>query len=87
MTGMMENIFLNMKNKSVHHHGRGGSAEGRRANGAIIVQGGRFGGWALYVKDGRPGYEYNFLGMQHSSIAGQTASCSRQGYHPLRFRV
>lgn len=33
------------------------------------MQGGRFGGWALYVKDGVPAYDYNFLGMQRSSIA------------------
>jgi arylsulfatase len=37
-------------------------------SGAILVQGGRFGGWALYVKDGVPGYDYNFLGLQRSSI-------------------
>lgn len=51
MTGMTENVFLNIKNKSktitaeieVPQDG---------ANGAILVQGGRFGGWALYVKDG-----------------------------------
>ena len=30
----------------------------------IIAQGGRFGGWALYVKDGRAKFVYNLLGMQ-----------------------
>jgi arylsulfatase len=38
-------------------------------NGAIIVQGGRFGGWALYVKDGIPAYDYNFLGLQRFTVA------------------
>jgi len=33
------------------------------------VQGGRFGGWALYVKDGVPAYDYNFLGLQRFTIA------------------
>jgi len=42
-----------------------------RVNGAILVQGGRFGGWALYVKDGVPAYDYNFLGMQRSTIAAK----------------
>ena len=37
-------------------------------NGAILVQGGRFGGWALYVKDGVPGYDYNFLGLMRYSV-------------------
>jgi arylsulfatase A-like enzyme len=69
MTGMMENVFLNVKNKS-----KTITAEVEvppsGANGAIIVQGGRFGGWALYVKDGVPAYDYNFLGMQSTTIAG-----------------
>jgi len=68
MTGMMENVFINVKNKSktitteIEVPANG-------ANGAIIVQGGRFGGWALYVKDGIPAYDYNFLGMKHFTVA------------------
>ena len=69
MTGMMENVFLNVKNKSVTITAEV-DVPGGRANGAILVQGGRFGGWALYVKDGMPGYDYNFLGLQRSSIKG-----------------
>jgi arylsulfatase len=68
MTGMMENVFLNVKNKSVTITAEV-EVPTSGANGAILVQGGRFGGWALYVKDGRPAYDYNFLGMQRSSIA------------------
>jgi hypothetical protein len=37
-------------------------------NGTLVAQGGRFGGWSLYVKDGVPGYDYNFLGLQRTSI-------------------
>ena len=69
MTGMMENVFINVKNKS-----KTITAEievpASGANGAILVQGGRFGGWALYVKDGVPAYGYNFLGLKNFSIAG-----------------
>lgn len=72
MTGMSENVFLNVKNKSVTI-----TAEievpPAGANGAILVQGGRFGGWALYVQDGVPAYAYNFLGMQRTTIAATTA--------------
>jgi arylsulfatase A-like enzyme len=68
MTGMTENVFLNIKNTS-----KTITAEievpDRGANGAIIVQGGRFGGWALYVKDGVPAYDYNFLGLESTTIA------------------
>jgi hypothetical protein len=68
MTGMTENVFINIKNRSktitaeVEVPENGG-------NGAVIVQGGRFGGWALYVKDGVPAYEYNFLGLEHFTVA------------------
>jgi arylsulfatase len=68
MSGMMENVFLNVKNKSVTITADV-EVPASGANGAILVQGGRFGGWALYVKDGRPAYDYNFLGLQRTSIA------------------
>ncbi|TFV99065.1 arylsulfatase [Leifsonia flava] len=34
------------------------------ANGVIIAQGGRFGGWSLYARDGRLKFIYNVLGIQ-----------------------
>jgi arylsulfatase len=69
MVGMMESVFPNVKNRSktltaeIEVPANGG-------NGTIIAQGGRFGGWSLYVKDGVPAYDYNFLGLQRTSIAG-----------------
>ncbi|MFO7708234.1 MAG: arylsulfatase [Desulfobacterales bacterium] len=68
MTGMTENVFLNIKNKSKSITAEVEVPESG-AHGAIIVQGGRFGGWALYVKDGAPAYDYNFLGMQRFTVA------------------
>jgi arylsulfatase len=67
MTGMMENVFISVKNKSKTITAEVDVPEGG-GNGAILVQGGRFGGWALYVHDGVPAYAYNFLGLQRSSI-------------------
>jgi arylsulfatase len=67
MTGMMENVFINVKNRSktitaeIEAPASGG-------NGTVIAQGGRFGGWSLYVEDGVPAYDYNFLGLQQTSI-------------------
>ncbi len=69
MTGMTENVFLNIKNKSKTITAEIEVPE-EGAHGAILVQGGRFGGWALYVKDGVPAYEYNFLGLQRFTVAG-----------------
>jgi len=69
MTGMTENVFLNIKNKS-----KTITAEievpKSGAHGTVIVQGGRFGGWSLYVKDGVPAYDYNFLGLNRTTVSG-----------------
>jgi arylsulfatase len=67
MTGMMENVFVNVKNRSKTITAELELPQGV-ANGTIIAQGGRFGGWSLYVKDGVPAYDYNFLGLEQTSI-------------------
>nr|WP_245494535.1 arylsulfatase [Rhizobium ruizarguesonis] len=67
MTGMTENAFINIKNRSftvtadidVPKDG---------ANGVILAQAGRFGGWSLWMKDSRPVFTYNFLGLQYFNI-------------------
>jgi arylsulfatase len=69
MTGMMEGVFINVKNRSSAITAELDVPQGV-ANGTIIAQGGRFGGWSLYVKDGVPAYSYNFLGMRQTSIVG-----------------
>ncbi|HEX5640295.1 MAG TPA: arylsulfatase [Burkholderiaceae bacterium] len=69
MTGMMEAVFINVKNRSKTITAEIEVPEGG-GQGTVIAQGGRFGGWSLYVKDGVPAYDYNFLGLQRTSIAG-----------------
>ncbi|NLC70585.1 MAG: arylsulfatase [Desulfuromonadaceae bacterium] len=71
MTGMTENVMLNIKNKSKTITAEVEIPEGKVANGTLIVQGGRFGGWSLYVKDGVPAYDYNFLGLESTTVAGK----------------
>jgi arylsulfatase len=68
MTGMMENVFVSVKNKSKTLTAEVDVPQGG-GNGTIVAQGGRFGGWSLYVKDGVPAYDYNFLGMSRSTVA------------------
>jgi arylsulfatase A-like enzyme len=68
MTGMLEGVFVNVKNKSKTVTAEIEVPQGG-GNGTIIAQGGRFGGWSLYVKNGVPAYDYNFLGMQRTSVA------------------
>ena len=67
MTGMMEGVFINMKNRSSTITAELEVPNGA-ANGTILAQGGRFGGWSMYVKDGVPAYAYNFLGLRQTSI-------------------
>jgi arylsulfatase len=69
MTGMTENVFINLKNKSKTLTAEVEIPDGATANGIILAQGGRFGGWALYVKDGVPAYDYNFLGLERFTVA------------------
>jgi hypothetical protein len=39
----------------------------------IIAQAGYFGGWVLYMKDGKAHHEYNFFALERTNIAGNTA--------------
>jgi arylsulfatase len=72
MTGMMENAFINVK--GVHHTV---TAEvelpDERASGVILAQAGYFGGWALYMKDGKPHHEYNWFALERTNVAGENA--------------
>jgi hypothetical protein len=69
MNGMMENTFINIKNKSFSITGDLNIPESG-AKGAILSQGGRFGGWSLYLKDGVPGFTYNWLGLERYEMSG-----------------
>jgi arylsulfatase len=72
MAGMMEGVFINVKNTSKTITAEVEVPAGG-ANGTILAQGGRFGGWSLYVKDGVPAYDYNYLGLQRTTIAAADA--------------
>ena len=66
MEGILENTFLNVKNTSksinatVTLDGKG--------HGIILCQGGKFGGWALYMNEGKPGYTYNWFGLDRYTV-------------------
>jgi arylsulfatase len=62
MTGLLENDFLNTKNASFDIVAEIESGK-KVTNGVIISQGGRFGGWSFYVKNGKLTYVYNYLGI------------------------
>jgi hypothetical protein len=51
----------------------------------ILAQGGRFGGWSLYFKDGKPTYCYNFLGLQQFKVSATQAVASGKATIQMTF--
>jgi hypothetical protein len=71
MGRLTENSVLVIKNKS-HAVTAELVAPEAGARGVIVSQGGSFGGWALYAKDGKPAYCYNLFGLERFKIEGDT---------------
>jgi arylsulfatase len=63
MGRLSENSVVSMKNRSFSITAEVDVPAGG-AEGVIIAQGGRFGGWSVYVKDGKAAFTYNVLGIQ-----------------------
>jgi arylsulfatase len=82
MVGMMENTFVNTKGRS---YTITAPVELRDAttNGVIIAQAGAFGGWSLYMKDGKVHHEYNYFGVERTNIGATTALPA--GKHTIRY--
>jgi arylsulfatase len=72
MTGMSENVFINVKNRS-HTITAEVEIPKSGAKGVLLAQAGRFGGWSFYLKDGRPTYTYNWLGLQRYTVTAKQA--------------
>jgi arylsulfatase A-like enzyme len=80
MGRLSESSVLSIKNKSFSV-----TAEivvDGAANGPIIVQGGRFGGWSLYAKDGAAAFVYNLLGIQQFTTEAEQPV--PEGTHQVR---
>ena len=81
MGRLSENSILSLKNKS---HAITAEIEVPEdgADGVILSQGGAFGGFALYAKEGRPAYCYNLFGLQRFKVYGKEALPA--GEHQVR---
>jgi len=84
MAGMSENVFINVKNRSLSVTADVQIPQGG-ANGVILAQGGRFGGWSLYFKDGKPTYCYNFLGLQQFKVSATQALAAGKATVQMNF--
>jgi hypothetical protein len=81
MGRLSENSVVSIKNRSFSV-----TAEvvvsGRGAEGVIIAQGGRFGGWSVYAKNGKAKFVYNVLGIQEFMI--ESSMPIPEGTHQVR---
>jgi arylsulfatase A-like enzyme len=81
MTRLSEGSVLNVKNKSYNVTAEIVVPEDG-ADGVILVQGGAFGGWVLYMKDGLLKYCYNLVGVDRSYT--ESADPIPPGDHQIR---
>ena len=72
MGRLTENSVVDIKNKSFAVTSELEIPVGG-AEGVIIAQGGRFGGWSLYARDGRAKFCYNVLGIQSYTVDATAA--------------
>jgi arylsulfatase len=72
MGRLTENVLINVKNKSHAVTAEIVVPEGG-ASGVVIAQGGAFGGWSLYLHQGRPAYAYNLFGLRQFKVHGDAA--------------
>ncbi len=63
MGRLSENSVINIKNKSFSITAEV-EVQDKPASGVIIAQGGKFGGWSVYAKEGKLKFAYNVLGIQ-----------------------
>ena len=81
MGRLSENSVVVVKNKS-HAVTAQIEVPASGGEGVIVAQGGAFGGWTLYVKDGKPAYCYNLFGLQLTKVYGE--SVIPAGEHQVR---
>ena len=69
MGRLSESSIVSLKNKSHAITAEIDVPQGG-VNGVILAQGGAFGGFSLYAKDGKPAYCYNLFGLQRFKVYG-----------------
>jgi len=82
MVGMAENAFINVKGVPYTITAPVELSDAS-TSGVILAQAGYFGGWSLYMKNGRVHHEYNYFGVERTNIAGTTALPA--GKHVIRY--
>jgi arylsulfatase len=81
MGRLSESSVLNIKNKSFSITAEVTTPD-EGAEGVIIAQGGRFGGWSVYTRDGHLKFTYNVLGLHEFTVSATEAVPT--GRHQVR---
>jgi len=80
MKGMSENAFINVKGRSFSIDAEV-EVPPAGANGVIVAQAGRFGGWSLYMKGGRAHFVYNYGGLERWTVSSPALAQGRHAIH------
>ncbi len=82
MKRLSENSVIDIKNRSFTVTAAITAPESVPANGVLIAQGGRFGGWAMFMREGTLKFVYNLIGMQEfTTVATEVLT---PGEHQVR---
>jgi arylsulfatase A-like enzyme len=71
MKGMGVDVFISTRNTSYTITSLVEIKE--KANGVMVCQGGRFGGFSFYLKEGKPAFAYNYLGLESYNVHSDKA--------------
>ena len=82
MIGITENAFINVKNRP-YTITVPVELQDSNTNGVIIAQAGAFGGWVLYMKDGKIHHEYNYFGVEKTNIGSPAPVAA--GKHVIKY--
>ncbi|MGB7982319.1 MAG: arylsulfatase [Candidatus Nanopelagicales bacterium] len=85
MKRLSENSVLDIKNRSFTVTAVLKSHSGPDTSGVIVAQGGSFGGWALYIKEGRAKFVYNVLGLHEYTVAADRPIAATERQIQMRF--
>jgi arylsulfatase A-like enzyme len=79
MKGMGVDVFISTRNTSYTITSEVEVKE--KANGVMVCQGGRFGGFSFYLKEGKPAFAYNYLGLESYNV--QSDKDLKPGKHTI----
>jgi arylsulfatase A-like enzyme len=81
MKGMAIDVFISTRNTS--YTITSDVEVSANANGVIVCQGGKFGGFSFYIKNSKPSFTYNFLGLAQYTVAA--SQVLKPGKHILTY--